>query len=195
VAILAKTTKGGIMNLGVSTIITTKHQKWVGGLIAIVFLQQMGCSAKVEGGPGLPPFDPPASVFSKPSIQGPKVEALWRSACTSYGYSGSKQTEMLFQSNEFSYTQKTFSDRLCSSLQSLSEKKGTFQFSSIMSENIYAIDYSYKQGGIQYIDEGQLLKLENETLFISEFQYTQPTLNLEMPFYKVITGLENEYSN
>lgn len=174
--------------------ILKKKQHGKGLIILSLFIQQLGCSASVEGGDGVLP-KPPTSVFSKPSINGPKIEGQWSSGCVSLNYGESKQVDIEFKSNNFSYTNNTYSDLNCSRLQSHVEKKGTYQFSGVVSETVFSIDYSYLQSNYTYIDEGQLLKFENDLIYISEFQFTHPVLNLEMPLHKMQVSIENENSN
>lgn len=156
------------------------------GLLSCFAIQFSACAPKIEGSSevtGNPPA--PRGEFDKPSIQGPDVEGTWVSKCQydfNYQY---KIVSMKFAGQNFTYSKKVHSDSSCRNVVQSDEYSGPFQFSEQVSGSDWTVDYHYIYNGINYLFDGQQMRIENNAMYISGFTWGTPIVDMSTPLTRV----------
>jgi hypothetical protein len=163
--------------------------------IAIISLALVvGCKSHIGGvGSDTNYPDEIQTKFDKPSVPGPDVKGLWTSECVPTNIGGTaRRVTLEFSEKNFIYQNTTFRDLKCTSSENLEKFSGVYQFSAKLSMGQWEIDYSYLKNHINYIMRGQRLELADNKLLISEFSYTVPTVNRELPLSRLTSPIQPE---
>jgi len=147
-----------------------------------VALLVSACSVK-GGDNGAPLTSDPFN--GKTRIAGPQVEGEWASGCVLGSGGTHRQVAIKFQGGKFERVETDYSDSACLQSAKTTAFKGTFIFSKQNADNSYQIEYAIAMdNGWTQLTEEKLI-LENDDIFISEFQIGElATVNRQMPLKK-----------
>lgn len=141
-------------------------------ILVILSGAMVACSAKVSDViSDTPPRANEGFYDSKPTIQGPKVQGHWQSACNRKpGSSTYRKFDIVFSKGTVERLEKVYADIACATPgTAIIKSQGRFRFIEKYTNGSYNIEYAFDEGsGITSYPQ-EKLAIDGDRLFISNY--------------------------
>ncbi len=161
-------------------------------VLSAMVIALSACSVKAGGGSEVPTeigTVDQEQVFDKPAIQGPDMTGKWISACIQDYFTGGTRRSMIqYENNTFKYAREQYSDQNCKDVTKSEKFAGRYQFSQQNQNNEWITDYNYRIGNAIYRMSGQMIQIDGDILYISEFVFGNIAVNRNLPFKREVAS-------